>query len=121
MRAIQCPAMLNRFISEMSGKRLSVTLVLALVALIGPFVIPTAIAQKSIAVCHGEYEFKCKAHFYQVFEHCGDDNGVGGADPKVSGSKLCGSDNFLGVEPAEGGGISGNHCGYSWYVVKCKN
>ena len=38
-------------------------------------------AEQVFVVCHGEYEFKCRAHPYTVFEHCGDDNHVGGADP----------------------------------------
>lgn len=81
---------------------------------------PKTVAPSKVAVvCHGEQESLCKAHQYDVFEHCGDDNGVGGADPHLSGHNICGTDNFE-VHPAEGGSIPGNHCGYSWYRIACK-
>jgi hypothetical protein len=70
-------------------------------------------------VCHGEFESRCKQHPYTVFEHCGADNGVGGANPTVSGKKLCGNDKFEAAS-ADGGSISGNHCGYSWFRIICK-
>jgi hypothetical protein len=72
-----------------------------------------ALGQRSIVICHGEFEFKCKAHPYDIFEHCGDDNGIGGANPSATGQKLCGTSNYLGADRSEGGGIGGNHCGYS--------
>jgi hypothetical protein len=80
-----------------------------------------ALGQRSIVVCHGEYEFKCKAHPYEMFEHCGDDNGVGGANPSTIGPKLCGANNYIGADRSEGGSIGGNHCGYSWFIIRCKN
>jgi predicted acylesterase/phospholipase RssA len=79
---------------------------------------PTA-WRRVFVVCHGEHEAKCGTHPYEVFEHCGDDNGVGGADPKVRGLKLCGNENFE-AHPAEGESIGGNHCGYSWFKIACK-
>jgi hypothetical protein len=81
----------------------------------------TALGQRAIVVCHGEYEFKCRAHPYQIFEHCGDDNGVGGANPSAVGAKLCGANNYERAELSEGGSIEGNHCGYSWFTIRCKN
>jgi len=80
---------------------------------------PAASPRQVFVVCHGEHETKCKAHPYDKFEHCGDDNGVGGADGNVSGRNLCGNENF-DVLPAEGGSIGGNHCGYSCFKMACK-
>ena len=82
-------------------------------------VLNAAHAQQIFIVCHGEFEGTCKQHPYTVFEHCGNDNGVGGADPKVSGRNLCGNDNF-DVAKADGGSVGGNHCGYSWFRITCK-
>jgi hypothetical protein len=75
--------------------------------------------RQTFVVCHGEIAAECRAHAYTVFEHCGADNGVGGADGKASGRKLCGDDNF-DVLPSEGGSIPGNYCGYSWFKIACK-
>lgn len=81
---------------------------------------PKASTPSRIAiVCHGEQEFLCRRHRFDVFEHCGNDNGVGGADPSLSGRNICGNNNFE-VAPAEGGSVEGNHCGYSWYRIACK-
>ena len=80
---------------------------------------PAASPREVFVVCHGEYEAKCKAHPYTNFEHCGNDNGVGGANGNVSGRNLCKNENF-DVLPAEGGSIDGNHCGYSWFKIACK-
>jgi hypothetical protein len=46
--------------------------------------IGTARAQQIFIVCHGEFESTCKQHPYTVFERCGSDNGVGGANPDLS-------------------------------------
>jgi hypothetical protein len=81
--------------------------------------IKTASAQQVFIVCHGEFESTCKQHPYTVFEHCGNDNGVGGADPNKSGRNLCGSEKFE-VSKAEGGSVGGNHCGYSWFRITCR-
>jgi hypothetical protein len=83
-----------------------------------PIEAKTAAARKTIVVCHGEYKEKCDAHPYDVFEHCSSDNGVGGADDRISGPKYCGNQNYT-VLPAEGGSIGGNHCGYSWFKIVC--
>ena len=62
---------------------------------VADFNVPHPIASRRVfVVCHGEHEETCRTHPYDVFEHCGDDNGVGGADPNVSGPKLCGNENF---------------------------
>src|SRR6516162_8199901 len=53
-------------------------------------VFSSAYAQQIFIVCHGEFENTCKQHPYTVFEHCGDDNGVGGANPNLSARNLCG-------------------------------
>jgi len=76
-------------------------------------------AQQIFIVCHGELESICKQHPYTVFEHCGNDNGVGGANPDQSGRNLCGHNRF-DKAPAEGGSIGGNHCGYSWFRITCR-
>jgi hypothetical protein len=75
-------------------------------------------AQQIFIVCHGEFEAVCKQHPYTVFEHCGDDNHVGGADPPVTARSLCGNDKgeFASIAP----GIGGNHCGYSWFRITCR-
>ena len=78
----------------------------------------TSTARKTVVVCHGEYKQECDAHPYDVFEHCGNDNGVGGADPRISGPRYCGNPNYT-VLPAAGGSIGGNHCGYSWFKIVC--
>jgi hypothetical protein len=80
---------------------------------------PSAQIRKTVVVCHGEHEARCRTNPFDVFEHCGDDNGVGGADPKVTGLRVCGNDNF-DVLPAAGGSVGGNHCGYSWFKIACK-
>ena len=79
----------------------------------------TAAPRQTFIVCHGELESKCRNHPYTIFEHCGNDNGIGGADPQASGRKYCGNSNF-DVRPADGGSIGGNHCGYSWFTIACK-
>jgi pimeloyl-ACP methyl ester carboxylesterase len=79
----------------------------------------TSAPSKVAVVCHGEHLSTCRSHAFDVFEHCGDDNGVGGADPNLSGRNICGNSNF-DVSSAEGGNIGGNHCGYSWYRISCK-
>jgi hypothetical protein len=79
-------------------------------------------ADQTLLVCHGEYYSRCQQHPFQIFEHCGDDNGVGGADPKnISGPNICGPGVPFDIQPADGGSIGGNHCGYSWYRVVCHN
>src|ERR1700722_12983406 len=98
------------------GFSFSRALIPTVIVIYSQFAPSTVFAERLTVVCHGEYEFKCKAHFYQIFEHCGDDNGVSGANPNVSGPNLCGKDDYLGAERADGGSIGGNHCGYSWYV-----
>jgi hypothetical protein len=93
---------------------------LLLVAPLSQFVLSTiARSQQIFIVCHGEYESTCKQHPYTVFEHCGKDNGVGGANPKVSGRNFCGNDSF-DYTPAQGGSVGGNYCGYSWFRITCK-
>jgi hypothetical protein len=82
-------------------------------------VFPPAHAQQIFIVCHGEFESSCKQHPYTVFEHCGNDNSVGGANPNQSGKNLCGHDRF-DVTAAEGGSIGGNHCGYFWFRITCR-
>lgn len=86
---------------------------------VGPRLPKTSVPTKAAIVCHGEDENACKEHKYDVFELCSEANGVGGADPNVSGRAICGDSNF-DVSPAEGGSIRGNHCGYSWYRITCK-
>ncbi|SRR5713226_652461 len=73
---------------------------------------------KEYVICHGEEEFDCAAHAFQIFERCGKDNGVRGADPNVSGKKLCGNAPFK-VLSSEGGSIDGGYCGYSWFKIAC--
>ena len=77
-------------------------------------------AQQVITVCHGEYYSRCLQHPFNEFEHCGDDNGVGGADPDhVSGPRLCGQ-RYIRAESAAPS-TDGNHCGYAWYRIICTN
>jgi hypothetical protein len=80
---------------------------------------PSPPTRQTFVVCHGEDESVCKKHPYTVFEHCGDDNGVSGANGSITGRNLCGNEKFE-VLPAEGGSIGGNHCGYSWFKIACK-
>ncbi len=73
-------------------------------------------------VCHGDHESTCKMHSYAYFEHCGDDNGVGGADPNATISYLCGTKPGgapNGAARATQAPIAGDHCGYSWFEVRC--
>lgn len=103
-------------------RRLILTGIVALLAVVplSEFaVFSPARAQQIFIVCHGELENICKQHPYTVFEHCGSDNGVGGANPTQSGKNLCGHDRF-DVSPADGGSVGGNHCGYSWFRITCK-
>jgi len=53
--------------------------------------IGTARAQQIFIVCHGEFENTCKQHPYTVFERCGSDNGVGGANPERTCAATTGS------------------------------
>jgi len=80
-----------------------------------------AIAQ-SFIVCHGEFEAICRQHDFTWFEHCGNDNGVSGADPRATAIRLCGSGRGPGanIEPVAQS-IPGNHCGYSWFRITCPN
>lgn len=95
------------------------------------FLCPKAYAARTLVICHGEFKTKaevsgtdskfwCDQHPYTVFEHCGDDNGVGGANPQESVNNLCGGKGIVNPAPAEGGsGHAGNHCGYSWFSITC--
>ena len=83
-----------------------------------------AMAQTSqvYVVCHGENEGVCQQHGMTYFEHCGDDNGVGGADPVETTKYLCGTlpggaprGSHKNIDVGRGGG----HCGYSWFEVRC--
>jgi hypothetical protein len=91
----------------------------------GPIPSPTAVAtptaKQVYQVCHGEIESTCKQHAYTVFEMCSDKNGVGGANPAISCQTLCGEP--LGQNSCEARGLfpgfGGNHCGYSWFEIRC--
>jgi hypothetical protein len=112
-------------------RRVIIDVMCVFLALINVMMAATAIAQppgeegRRFVVCHGEYQTKCREApvAVDVFGHCGQDNGVSSANPNASIIWLCG---FRPhgvpngrVEPSGIPSISGNHCGYSWYVVQC--
>ena len=72
----------------------------------------------TIVVCHGEFLAKCRAHPFNKFEQCSNSNGVGGANPAITGKQLCGNDQF--TLKSAGPSVSGNHCGYAWFEVACQ-
>ena len=104
--------------------RLSFRLFIDIVIILVPtFIAREALAQ-SFTVCQGEFEAICNQHDFHIdrFEHCGDDNGVSGANPLATAILLCGPEGGprAGITQVARS-ISGNHCGYSWFRITCRN
>jgi hypothetical protein len=75
---------------------------------------------KIVGVCHGQTLSDCRVHPFDQFEHCGNDNGVGGFNANVSCHQWCGQNYRQGCETAVAApGKYAGFCGYSWVTMKC--
>ena len=79
---------------------------------------PSPVVKLAKIICHGELPDKCRAHPFNEFEQCSDSNGVGGANPALTGKRLCGNDQFK--LRSAGASVPGDHCGYAWFEVGCQ-
>jgi hypothetical protein len=73
----------------------------------------------AVIICHGQTESVCKIHPYDRFEHCGNDNGVGGANPLISAQTFCPGGNHGYLATPTAGTIKDGYCGYSWFQLRC--